>query len=840
MPHPSQSVIHRFGNGLTVLIREENVHPVASIQFWVQTGSCHEGSRLGSGLSHLLEHMVFKGTRNLSGQELAQKVQECGGLWNAYTSTDRTVYYIDGPSGSWKSFLEILTELVFHPSFHEDEFEKEKEVIRREMDMYDDDPDAVAYKLLMETLYKKHPRRYPVLGELEAFDMLGQGDMVDYHRARYCVNNVFVVVTGDVKAGEVISQLSELTRDLVPQSLPKLDIEPEPRQWGTRTVRHEFPIPYSKLTLAWRVPERTHPDSPALTLLARIFGSGRTARLYRKLHDELGMVHDISASVHQSAGEEGVFLISADVDHDRREEVRCMIFDELIRLASVNLSVDLARAVKRAKAARIKNMSTVSGLADEMANQWFHFRNTDYFTEWLQAVEAVKVEDLHRVIRTWMVPDRITEVSLDPLGSNGPVQQIDMLEQKAGLETYTMPNGLQVVLRPDYRLPMVYGVLAFKAGSPFEDKDTAGVTSLLSECLLKGTTSRNAEEIAAALEDLGGSIDSTSGNNSMTVAFNVLAEDIEAGIDLLADVVLNPTFPRDAFEHEKQSMVSDVEEQMEDPLSVVFNNLKKQSYGEVSYGLSPSGTVESLCKLTLKQVRQQYERLVCGNNAVLGLAGSFDPATVKSLLEQYLGKLPEGESPANTTTPSQKDGECIAYLDKEQAVLALGLPGIDVRSDLRAHAALFNAWCSDMAGPIFTGIREESGLAYYASSSLFMGLDTGNILFYLGTSMHQLDEARAKLEEILTHLYTHGISSEELERTRASALSAQILARQSNSTLSQRLALDVLFGLPADNFEQQERITAQISHDEMNAFIKQFLSPDRSRAWSIVKSEIKP
>lgn len=203
MSSAKEPVTRRFGNGLTVLIKEDKSHPVVSLQYWVGTGSMNEGHWQGSGLSHLLEHLVFKGTEHYSGQDLARKVQERGGHWNAYTSVNRTVYYIDGPADSWQIFLNLLTELVFFPTFPEDELEREKGVVRREMAMYADDPDSVAYQLLMQTLYLKHPRRWPVLGEPAAFDCLTRQDVLDYHASRYVPNNVVLSIAGDVDAAEI-------------------------------------------------------------------------------------------------------------------------------------------------------------------------------------------------------------------------------------------------------------------------------------------------------------------------------------------------------------------------------------------------------------------------------------------------------------------------------------------------------------------------------------------------------------------------------------------------------------------------------------------------------------
>lgn len=826
--------IHRLGNGLTILVREEKAHPVASFQFWVGTGSIHEDKWLGAGLSHLLEHMVFKGTRRYSGSELAKCVQERGGLWNAYTSTTKTVYYIDGPSSSWSEFLGFLNELVFFPSFPEEELEKEKEVIRREMAMYDDDPDAVAYNLAISTLYKKHPRRWPVLGERVRFDKLRREDMTDYHAARYVTNNVFVVVTGDVKTADIVAKLAELTNDLESRRLAPVTISKEPHQWGTRTARLEFAVPYSKLSLVWRMPKRSHADSPALTLLARILGGGRSAWLYREFHDDTGIAYDITSSITLSEEEEGIFIISADVDRTKRDQLRDLLVKRMNTLAEADFSADIGRIVRQIKSARLRNMASASGLAEEIAGQWFCTRNLDYSDEWMQAVEKVTSDDLQNVVRKWFLPDALTEISLDPTGSNTKDQDDESTRAAEAIDAYTLPNGLKVVLKRDPRLPMVYASMAFKGGSPSETNETAGITSLMAECLLKGTETRSATEIAHCLEDLGGSIHASSGNNSVTVGFHVLSEDIATGFDLLADLTLRPSFPEESVEKERETMLSELEEDLEDPVSLTFRNLRSAAYGDSAYGKAVSGSKESLEALSAPLVRQHWQKLMCASNGTLCLVGDFDEEATRQLILDSFASMPAGAPPELAPSAPQASGEITALLDREQSVVALALPGICVNSPQIAESILFQSWCSDMAGPIFTRIREESGLAYFASSTLFIGLDAGNIIFYLGTSAEQLPEARAKLEQTLHDIYQSGMSDDDLARTRASALSARMLARQSNGALAQIMALDTLYDLPADHFERQEQRLTAITLEEINAFIREKLAPDQPRTWSIV------
>lgn len=837
MSSAKEPVVRRFGNGLTVLIREDKSHPVVSLQYWVGTGSMNEGHLQGSGLSHLLEHLVFKGTESYSGQDLAQKVQERGGHWNAYTSVNRTVFYIDGPAESWQIFLNLLTELVFSPTFPEEELEREKEVVRREMAMYADDPDSVAYQLLMQTLYLKHPRRWPVLGEPASFDCLTRQDVLDYHASRYVPNNVMLSIAGDVDAGEVFSHLELLVEDLKARPLSREAMPHEPHQFGSRTVRQEFAVPYSKLSLAWRLPHSGHPDTAALSVLASILGGGRSARFYEKFHDRLGLVYSIEVHSNQSESDEGAFTISMDVDRAQRDRVRDLILRELRELDGEDFTEDLKRVCKQTRVSRLRRRSSASGMASEMGADWFGSRNLNLSSEWQEAIERVTTEDLHRVCAAWLSAPNVTEVSLDPLGSNATGEDVGSAGAEAVLSEHSLSNGLKVVVREDHRLPLAYACLAFKGGCPAENERNAGVTDLMSECLLKGTSTRSAAEIARFLEDMGGTINTSTGNNSLNVGCQTLAEDLDASLELMADVVLRPSFPEDAFLREKESFVADAEEDMEDPLSVAFRQERKVAYGSVSYGNSPSGTPASLSSLTVEDVKTQYERLICASNAVLCISGDVRKEEILPLVEKHLGGMRRGTPPSLVPTPALKEGRETAFLDKQQAVLVVGMQGVDVASPDMARALVFQSWCSDMAGPVFMNIREEAGLAYYASSSLFIGMDAGGLCFYLGTSPEKLEEAGQRLEETLEMIYEQGMTEDELERTKASALSSRLLAMQSNGTLCQMLALDILFGLPLDAFERQTEAIRNMTVDEVNAFIRQVLNPSLPRAWSIVRPE---
>src|SRR3954462_15634070 len=206
---PSTAQKHILPNGLTVIVQEDRSAPVASVQVWCATGSVDENDHLGAGLSHVLEHMLFKGTKTNPANAIAQKVQDVGGYINAYTSFDRTVFWIDVPKAGVTVAIDVLADTMMNSTLPAEEYAKEQEVIRREFAMGMDDPDPMAGQLLFATAYQRHPYRLPVIGLLDVYNQLTREQVIAYYKARYVPNNLTFVVVGDVNADAVYKQLGD-------------------------------------------------------------------------------------------------------------------------------------------------------------------------------------------------------------------------------------------------------------------------------------------------------------------------------------------------------------------------------------------------------------------------------------------------------------------------------------------------------------------------------------------------------------------------------------------------------------------------------------------------------
>lgn len=828
-----QGEVYTCKNGLTVIVNRQTAFPVVSAQVWVSTGAAHEGEFAGSGLSHLIEHMVFKGTRHLNAQQLNEEVANLGGAWNAYTSTDRTVYYIDGPSAHWQCFTDLLLELVYHPAFPEDEFEKEREVIRREMAMYNDDPRDASYRALVQTVFTVHPRRLPVIGELNRFNALQYADMLTYHRRRYTPGNMFVCLAGDVEPAEVFRAVEAAVADI--PSCPVAAIEPviEPRQWGSRLYRTEFAQPTTCLMLGWRIPPVQHADAAPLSVLSSILGDGRAAWMYKKFHDETGQAHDVSVSIVPESTTEGLFLIEADVERAGRDTLRDDILAWMETLPQADFRVGIERALRQIKAQRMRALSTVQGVANLTATCWHRNRNLQADTEWAEALHRVTPEDLSRVIRQYLLSSRRVEVSVDPLGTN-PVEQAETTAHglPAPVEK-VLPNGLRLVMRVDRRIPMVYTRLAMSAGCRTESAEEAGCNSLLAECMLKGTQSRSASQLADDVENLGGYINCSTGNNTLVLAARALAEDAATMLEIVADVALHPSFPEEAVATAREDMVADVLDSLEDPAALAFRSLRRACFGAVSYGNHPDGTVESITGLTREHLVRRHAHLVCASNAVLVLTGDFDPVAIEAAAARLFACMPLGQRVEGVPTPPQQTVDIRVDSEKEQGVLVLAIPGCCVTDDDVLLQNIFTEWCRDMAGPMFSEIREKHGLAYYAAAAELQGTDAGCIYFYLGAAPQALPQARAALESLLARLAEEGMPLDAMERTRSTMLTQRLLNEQSASKSCASTAVNTVLGLPADYADTLPQRLEAITHEQMQAWIRRTLSTD-IRSWVTV------
>src|SRR5204863_5692336 len=597
---PSSAQKWVLPNGLTLIVHEDHSAPVASVQAWCATGSMDEDDHLGAGLSHILEHMLFKGTKTRSTNEIAQKIQDVGGYINAYTSFDRTVFWIDVPKDGALTALDILADAMMNSTLPGQEYAKEQEVIRREFAMGMDDPGRMVTHLLFATAYQRHPYRLPVIGLIDIYNQLTHDQVMEYYKTRYVPNNLAFVVVGDVSAAEVRKKVEEFFKDRPAKSLAPIYIPAEPPQLGRREVHQEFATELTHFAMAWHVPEIAHPDVPALDLLAVILGEGHSSRLYRRIREESGLAFAISAFSY-TPGDPGILGLDAILDPKNRSAAQELIFHTIEDIRRNGATAEeLGKGKKIALSQELASLRTMRGQATDLGTNWFLTRNLNFSREYLEKVQKVTIDDIKRVATQYLSEENLTIVSLNPKGSIAPKKEAATPHTVGHIEKFELSNGLRLLVREDSRLPLVAISAVFRCGLLSETQENNGITRLAAKTLLKGTKTRTAEQIANQLEAVGGEITAEAGNNSFAVNVDVTQPDLALGTDILADVLLNATMPAKAVAREQEIQLAKIKDEDEKPTSVARNLLKRALFPGHPLALRPEGTPESVSRLNSK------------------------------------------------------------------------------------------------------------------------------------------------------------------------------------------------------------------------------------------------
>ena len=824
-------------NGLTLIVREDHSAPVVSVQAWAMAGSIHEGRWLGAGLSHVLEHMLFKGTTTRPGSRIDQEVQEAGGYMNAYTSFDRTVYHIDVPNTGAVKAIDILCDIMQHATLPPDELAKEMDVIRREMDMCHDDPGRRASRRLFETAYTKSPYRFTIIGYPDIFNEVKPDDIRNYYTEKYAPNNVFFVVAGDVKHDEVVAQIKTAYANSKAKAMPPSVLPLEPRQTAAREIIEESAVELGHVHFAWHIPELRHADVPVLDVLAVLLGSGRSSRLFQQVRERQGVVHHVDAWTY-NPGLPGLFGVSSVVDGDKFEAANAAILNEIEKIKSLSVSAnELHKAIKQFISATLSSRKTMEGQAQNLGGNWLAANDLNFSERYLAAVKHVTTADVQRVTRQYLTPENRTLYALLPEGAAPKAKANVETNTDNAIQKIVLPNGLTLLVKEDHRLPFIEFRAVFKGGVLAENTANNGTTMLLAKMLIKGTKTRSAEKIATEIESVGGSIDSYGGNNSFGINAEVLSEDFTTGLDLLADVILNPIFPADELEREKEIQIAGIRSRKDELLKSASLAMRRALFGDAGYGLDSLGTEESAAKVSVADLKSFHQKLTAPNNCVMAIFGDVHTAEIKAAVEKAFAGWKKAadvslssESPALTSLKRTEEAR-----DKKQAVLVIGFPGTTLANDDRYALDLIQECCSDLGSRLFLRIREQLGLAYYVGAQNFAGLVPGYFAFYTGTEPTKAAQVETELLKEAELLRNEGLTAEELKRAKAKIVGQKKIARADLGNLASTSALDELYGLGWQRADLDDAKYEAVTLAQTKLIAQKYLKPD-----AYVVSVVKP
>lgn len=810
-------------NGLTVLLKPDHAAPVSSVQVWVKTGSIHEGEHLGAGLSHYLEHMLFKGTSRRAGREISATVQAHGGYINAYTTFDRTVYYIDVPGNHTGVAIDLLADAVLHSTLPADEVTKEKDVILREIDMCLDDPDQRLSQALFETAFRTHPYRQPIIGHREVFAANTRDDLVAYYRARYVPNNLVLVIVGDFDPVATRAAIVEHFGRAPRVRLAPVLVPDEAVQLARRDMHLHEDVQVSRAGLGWQIPGLAHPDAPALDMLAMVLGHGDSSLLWQAIREKARLVHSIDA-MSWSPGTSGLFYISYLADPEKRVPAEQAILRELDRIAAKGVSAAaLAKAVRQAVTSEVNMRKTMSGQASRLGAGEVVVGDINYTRQYFERLFALTPAKLRQVMHTYLVPEKLTVVSSNPVGAAAVPDGSDARGASSlDFEEIMLPNGARLLLQPNHNLPNLHFRLAFAGGPLFEPAGYRGVNALLATMLTKDTARRSAEDVARAIEAVGGSFHEFSGNNSFGLTAEVLPGDASLALELIADAVLKPVFKTARLEIEREGALASLKESLDDVVTVGRKKLRGKFFGPHPFATESGGDEAGLKALGVPDLKALRARLVVSGNAVLAVAGDFDAKKLVPRLKAFLAKLPRGRAPQVPAALAVVSGDFIENQPRQQAIVFQAFPGPGLLAADYTVSEVADELFSGMSSHLFERVREEKGLAYFVRSSRIVGLQSAMFYFYAGTSPERHGEVIEELDLEIERVCSGRVTAEELQRCQVRLKAAKRMGMQTNGARAMSAALNAIYGLPVNDWRDYDARVDAVTLEALQAFARRY------------------
>jgi zinc protease len=812
-------------NGLTLILKPDRCAALASVQVWVKTGSIHEGGNLGAGLSHYLEHMLFKGTTHRAGRELSATVQAHGGYINAYTTFDRTVYYIDLPSEHTAVAIDLLADAMLHSTLPADETAKEKDVILREIAMTKDDPDNRLWDALFSTAFREHPYRQPIIGHRDVFSAVTREDLVNYYHARYVPNNLVVVIVGDIDVAATRAAVEQHFGAAPRSRLAPVLVPAEPLQLAARAEHRFEKVETTRAALAWPIPGLTHDDAPVLDLLSMVLGSGDSSVLWQDIREKTGLVHTIDASS-WNPGTSGLFCISFTADADKRLRATAAIEKTLARCATRGFTAaQLQKALRQLVVGEINTRKTMSGQASRLGAAEVVVGDLDYSRAYFERLRDITPAELRRVLRAYLTPARLTSISLNPVAAAPAAgRNTAASEPTADFEEIKLPNGARLLLQPDHRLPNLHLRFIMQGGPLFEETGKRGATALLATMLTKDTRHHSSAEVAEFIEEVGGSFYPFSGNNTLGLAIEVLPPDAARALAVLEEAVCSPAFKLTTFALERDAQVAALQQDADDVVTFARKLGRKKFFGPHPLAIDAQGDEAGVKALKPADLVALHRRLCVGPNVVLAVAGDFDPRKLLPKLRAFLAKLRPDAAPVAAAQPGGPAvaSDMVEKQPREQAVVLQAFPGPRAYADDFYVGEMADELFSGMASRLFERVREDKGLAYFIRSGRVIGLDTGMFYFFAGTQPGRETEVLAEIDAEIARVQAGGVEPAELARCQTRLKAALRQSMQTNSARAMQAGINALQGQPVNDWKNHDARIDAVTIANLAAFAQRY------------------
>jgi len=877
----SQSVTEtHLANGLTILSKESHAAPVVYFSVWYKVGSRNEISGQ-TGLSHILEHMMFKGTTDLPPGAIDHLFLTNGGEINASTAEDRTEYHELIASDRLELAARIEADRMENSKFDPTELAHEMTVVRSELEGDNNSPGYDLYtNTFLPEAFEAHPYHWPVIGwrtDVEA--VANRRDVIySYYRNHYMPNNAVVVMVGDFDTKKAVAICQKYFGVYPAGTLEQHHITPEPPQRGERRVTLKRPGTTGQVVIGYHVPETGQPDHYVLDVLSQILTGGRSARLYQSLVEK-GLAQSASAGDEDNRDP---YLMTFDGTPSAgvtNAALEAGLEAEVTRLQTAPVSAEeLARAIKQTEAEFIYQNDSVSQQAATLG-RYAVINLPHYEDNYLDIIRKVTPADIQRVANAYLTADNRTVAYFDPqplppgqapppppvtdnFGAAQPVTDprqkavLAALDKKFNSDTVTvkaasapkptrvvLPNGMTLIVQENHANKTVAMDGFVRAGSMYDPDGKYGTAAMTAAMLGRGTTTKSALQLALSLESVGANVGIGASTEEAGISGASLSQDFGLTLSTLADELRNPSFPPSQIERLRGQILSGIEDARQDTGGT--GGAGAQAEIAFTQAIYPKGhpfwtptldqSAAAIKSLTRDDLLSFYRTYYRPDTTVLVVVGDVNAAAIVRQVTDAFGGWAKPQAPvpsltiADVGTPAKAPAPIVIPLaDAPQTSILFGYNGGLTQTTPDYYAAQIMNYT--LGGDTFGSrlgktIRDQNGLAYSVSSGFSASHGSGPFQVFIGANPKNATRAITLMRQIITQEQQYGVTPDEVRQAKLYITGSYPLRLETNAGVAGVLTLAEDYGLGLDFPQRRNALYNAVTVDQVNAAAKKYLRP---------------
>jgi zinc protease len=857
-------------NGLTLLVQRDTSAPVAAVVTHVKAGFFDEPDRW-VGISHVLEHMFFKGTPTRGPGQIARETKAAGGYLNASTSYDRTSYFAVLPSARLAEAVAIQADALMHAAIDAGELARELQVIIQEAKRKLDNPGAVTQETLHEIMFDQHRIRRWRIGYERDLARFTRDDVLGYYQSRYVPSRTIVAIVGDVNPDDALSLARRTYGDWAVQhgAVDQSPSEPPRREVRSRTLRGD--VTQAELVVGWRGVPALDPLAIPLDLAAGILGSGRGSWLYRSLR-ETGLATSTGAH-HYAPTELGVFTIGADCDPDRLGTVVEKIAEAAARLGMTGPGAeDLERARTLLLARWSRGMEEMDGRAASLASAEalgdYRLLDRD-FTE----LAETTAEQVREVAARFLDPESVSAVAYLPEqrgvdlntealaqtfavarvegpaaerraapgaprpGDSAPAGRAPQSRVIAGTHHVELP-AFDLLVRRKPGVPLI-SLGVYLPRIEFDPEGKAGVSALALRGAIRGAGEYDAGDLAFRFERLGGTLSASVSLDWLGFGTTVLAPNLTAAAELLDVVMTSPRYEEAQLLAERGLLVEETTQAADDMFRYPFQLAFAAGFGDQGYGIPALGLPDQLAGLTKDDVQRWHRQALLGPRGAIVAVGDLEPERALAQLDGVFGAHPSRRAALlRMPVAWALDGVSarrVVPRQKTQSAIAMAFPGPSRRDPARYAAEVWSAVASGLGGRLFEALRDRRSLAYTVVASSWQKARGGAFLTYIATSPEREDEARGEMLKELARFAQERVTPAELTQATNYLAGQTEVNRQSGSAVLAEVLSAWLAGEGLAELDESAERYRAVSADEVREVAGSVLGSMQVHAEGVVR-----